>query len=221
MDHPVFDHEGPFTERDFLALAPGSGQVDLMEGTLVVGPGPGPEHDKAVAAVRAALDAALPAGLRVLSRVPLRMGTDCVLVPDLVVARAAPQEQAGDAAPAADAAEDVAADPGPDEVVAAPAEEAQDSTDQSAPEVLDCADALIVVDVVGRSHGVAQRWFKPQLYARGAIPYAVLVDSDEPFGVANMIIGGRYHEFARAGAGERLVLDEPFAIEVDLAAVTS
>lgn len=191
MGTTVLDHDGPFTERDFLDLASRSGHVELVEGSLLVGPAPGPAHVAAVAAVRQAVTTSLPEGLRVVGQVPLRLGPDCVLVPDLVVARAEQaQDREGDAANGGDPAE-----------------------------VLDCADVLIVVDVVDRTHGIAQRSFVPQLYARSGIPYAVLVDVDGPVGVASMLIGGRYHEFSRAGAGERLQLEEPYRVEIDLAAL--
>jgi hypothetical protein len=204
----VLDHDGPFTERDFLELTPRHDHVELVEGTLLVGPTAGPEHGAAVAAVRAALEKALPEGLRVVGAVPLRLGHDCVLVPDLMVARAleampesAAEEPGEDADPSGESAEDttVTADPAPD--------------------LLDCADVLMVVDVVDRTHGIAQRSFKPQLYARSRIPYAVLVDSAARVGSASMLIGGRHHEFAQAGAGERLLLEEPFRIEIDLDAL--
>jgi hypothetical protein len=155
----VLDHDGPFTERDFLELTPRHGHVELVEGTLLVGPMAGPEHVAAVAAVRAALEKALPDGLRVVGDVP--------------------------------------------------------------PDLLDCADVLMVVDVVDRTHGITQRSFKPQLYARSRIPYAVLVDSAARVGSASMLIGGRHHEFAQAGAGERLLLEEPFRVEIDLAALAA
>jgi hypothetical protein len=185
----VLDHDGPFTERDFLELAPESGHVELVEGTLLVGPTPGAEHAAAVAAVRAALESALPEGLRVAAAVPLKLGHDCVLVPDLVVARAA---EPADGAPE-------------------PAPETR--------EVLGDGDVLIVVDVVDRTHGIVHRSFKPQLYARSRIPYAVLVDAAAPAGSASMLIGGRYHEFAQAGPGEKLLFEEPFRVEIDLAAL--
>ena len=102
----------------------------------------------------------------------------------------------------------------PDLVVAAPAAEGSG-------EVRDSSVALVVIDVVGRANGVADRWFKPQLYAGCRIPYALLVDHDEPFAVGSMLIGGRFHEYAEAGPGGVLRLDEPFALELDLAALAA
>jgi hypothetical protein len=85
--------------------------------------------------------------------------------------------------------------------------------------VLEGGDVLIVVDVVDRTHGIVHRSFKPQLYARSGIPYAVLVDAAAPAGTASMLIGGRYHEFAQAGPGEKLLFEEPFRVEIDVAAL--
>lgn len=103
----------------------------------------------------------------------------------------------------------------PDLVVAAPV------ADDESGEVRDSSVALVVVDVVGCGNGVADRWFKPQLYAGCRIPYALLVDHDESFAVGSMLIGGRYHEYAEAGPGGVLRLDEPFALELDLATLVA
>ncbi|OLT13270.1 hypothetical protein BJF78_22285 [Pseudonocardia sp. CNS-139] len=130
--------------------------------------------------VRATVAAALPEGLHVVGPVPLRLGTDCVLVPDLVVTSTPPS-------------------------VGAP---------------MDAAAALMVVEVIGSDHGAVDRTFKPQLYARSRIPYSLLVDHDAPFAVADMIIGGRYHEYAHARRGQSLRIEEPFALELDLDAAT-
>lgn len=97
----------------------------------------------------------------------------------------------------------------PDLVVAAQVEGA-------VADVRDSSVALLVVDVVGRGNGVADRWFKPQLYAGSRIPYALLVDHDAPYAVGNMLIGGRYHEYAFAEDGGTLRLEEPFALDLPL-----
>ena len=177
-------HPGAWTEEAYLAL-PAADRVDrrveLLDGSLLVAPGTGPRHAAAVAAVRAAVEAALPPGLEVTGPVALRLAPGRILVPDLVVAAPVAGDESG--------------------------------------EVRDSSVALLVVDVVGRGNGVADRWFKPQLYAGCRIPYALLVDHDEPFAVGSMLIGGRFHEYAEAGPGGVLRLDEPFALELDLAAL--
>jgi len=184
----LFDHEGPWTEDAYLTLVH-DGRVEVVDGTLLVGPGAGPQRLRVVERVRAAVAAALPAGLRVRGPVPLRLGTDCVLVPDLVV-------------------------------TAAPAEGSEEPPDEDdTATVLDAAAALMVIEVVGCDHGATDRTFKPQLYARSRIPYSLLIDHDGPFAVAEMIIGGRYHEYAHGG--ERLQIEEPFALDLDLAAIAA
>jgi Putative restriction endonuclease len=202
VDHlvNVFDHEGPWTEAAYLALQH-DGRVEVVDGTLLIGPGAGPRRVHAIERVRAAMTAALPDGLRVRGPVPIRLGPDCVLVPDLVVI----------AAPVAEAADEEESD--------SDAEDAADEPDEEA--VLDAAEALMVVEVIGSDHGAVDRRFKSQLYARSRIPYALLIDHDGPFAVAEMIIGGRYHEYAYAGGDERLLIEEPFRLELDLSAIAA
>jgi hypothetical protein len=202
VDHlvNVFDHEGPWTEAAYLALQH-DGRVEVVDGTLLIGPGAGPRRVHAIEGVRAAMTAALPDGLRVRGPLPIRLGPDCVLVPDLVVV----------AAPVAPAADEEETDgDGGDE---------GDEADEEA--VLDAAEALMVVEVIGSDHGAVDRRFKSQLYARSRIPYALLIDHDGPFAVAEMIIGGRYHEYAHAGGDERLLIEEPFRLEIDLSAIAA
>lgn len=194
MDHPVFDHEGPWTEDAFLEL-PQDGHVEVVDGTLLIGPIATDQRAEVVSRIRAAVESALPDGLQVRGPVPLRLGPDCVLVPDLVVTAAKADESDDESDADGDGRVDVDG------------------------EVLDAAAALMVIEVVGRDHGIADRSFKPQLYARSRIPYSLLIDHDGPAAVAEMIISGRYHEYARAGAGEQLLIEEPFVLELDLAAL--
>ncbi|MCX6465118.1 MAG: Uma2 family endonuclease [Pseudonocardiales bacterium] len=181
--HPLLDHAGAWTEEAYLAL-PGDRRVELVDGSLLVAPSTDEAHDRAVAAVRAAVAAALPEGLEVTGPVALRLSPGRILVPDLVVAarRGAAEEPGG---------------------------------------VRDSGVALVVIDVVGSGNGVADRWFKPQLYAGSRIPYALLIDRDEPFAIGSMLIGGRYHEYAHAGAHGVLRLEEPFALELDLSSLAA
>ena len=186
VDHPVFDHEGPWTEDVFLDL-PHDGHVEVVDGTLLIGPVATEQRAEVVSRVREAVESALPDGLQVRGPVPLRLGPDCVLVPDLVVTAATEGDGEDD--------------------------------DEGFGYVIEAAAALMVIEVVGRDHGIADRSFKPQIYARSRIPYSLLIDHDGPTAVAEMIIGGRYHEYARAGAGEQLRIEEPFVLDLDLVAV--
>jgi hypothetical protein len=233
----VFDHEGPWTEAAYLALKH-DGRVEVVDGTLLIGPNARPRRTRTIERVQEAVAAALPAGLVVRGPVPLRLGPDCVLVPDLIITAASPSaapEDGGDE-PADEAGENAAAEAGD-------AEPAADDTDTTVLEttalentalentaletavldaaVLDAAAALMVIEVVGSDHGAADRSFKLQLYARSRIPYSLLLDHDGPFAVADMIIGGRYHEYARAGGEEKLLIEEPFRLELDLVEITA
>jgi hypothetical protein len=219
-ENPVFDHEGPWTEAAYLALQH-DGRVEVVDGTLLVGPGAGPQRLEVIERVRAALAAALPAGLRVQGPVPLRLGPDCVLMPDLIVTAASAAEPSA----VGDAGDDSAEGAG-DEAGETDAEAAEKATEKPAEkagddEILDAGAALMVIEVVGYDHGAVDRSFKPQLYARSRIPYSLLIDHDDPFAVADMIIGGRYHEYARAGGDEKMLIEEPFRFELDLTEATA
>lgn len=243
-NQPVFDHEGPWTEAAYLALKH-DGRVEVVDGTLLIGPNARPRRTRAIERVRAAVAAALPDGLAVRGPLPLRLGPDCVLVPDLIVTAASPsagsdggeeadgrgEEPAGEAEEGADD-ESGGAEPAVDDAettvlataaldAALDATVALDTTAILDAAVLDAAAALMVIEVVGGDHGAADRSFKLQLYARSRIPYSLLIDHDGPFAVADMIIGGRYHEYARAGGEEGLLLEEPFRLELDLAEIVA
>ena len=187
MDQPVFDHEGPWTEDAYLALTGNDGRVEVVDGTLLVGPDTSGQRAVVASRLGELLLAALPEGLRLLRSVPLRLSRDCVLIPEFAVTNKAVLPEPGDG-PAA---------------------------------VLDASDVLMVIEVVGQVHGAADRLLKPQLYARSRIPYSLLIDHDAPFASAEMIISGRYYEYASAGDGTQLRLEEPFPLQLDLAAVTA
>jgi hypothetical protein len=215
VDHPVFDHEGPWTEDAFRRL-PRTDRVEVVDGTLLVGPGTSAEKAAAVEVVRAAVGAALPEGLVVRGPVSLRLSQDCILVPDLIVTTAAVAEP--EPAESAESAESVEAEDAAESADSA-AEPATEDADDAADEVLDSSAALMVIEVVGREHGAVDRTFKPQLYAGCRIPYLMLIDHHGPFAIADMIISGRYHEYARAAGDEPLRLEEPFQLDLDLRTV--
>jgi hypothetical protein len=214
----LFDHEGPWTEAAYLALKH-DGRVEVVDGTLIIGPGPHPRRIRAIEHLREAVASVLPDGLVVRGPVPLRLGPDCLLVPDLIVTSApdaADAEGSGAEQAGAEAADEAGA--------AEPAEDADTAVLETTvleAAVLDAAAALMVIEVVGCDHGATDRSFKLQLYSRSRIPYSVLVDHDGPFAVADMIIGGRYHEYARAGGDESLLIEEPFRLELDLTKIAA
>jgi Putative restriction endonuclease len=193
-------HHGAWTEADYRGLGGGvigkgplgDGRVELIDGALVIGPAPTADDERAIAAARAALVESLPEGLCVVGPVGLRMGPDCLLVPDLVVMRepAEPESETP---------------PDPEAVVNTPPEA-----------VIDAGEVLMVAEIVGPDDGAVDRVFKPLVYARARLPYLLLVDRHAPFASASMVINGRYHEYARAVGPDELELEEPYRLRLPL-----
>jgi Uma2 family endonuclease len=80
------DHEGPWTEADYLALGETHHRIELLDGSLLVTPSPNDHHNEIMANVR---DALRPAARAAHLRAPLvpnvRLGNDRILIPDLAV----------------------------------------------------------------------------------------------------------------------------------------
>lgn len=87
MSHPVFAHTGPWTEAAYLALPEdaAAARMELLDGSLLIGPAPDDTHHAMVDRMRVAVEAALPEGLRVTGPVALRVAAGRILRPDLVV----------------------------------------------------------------------------------------------------------------------------------------
>jgi Uma2 family endonuclease len=79
----------PFTVSDLDRMPDDGHRYELLDGTLVVSPAPGPPHQRVAAVLVVLLELACPEELVVFPNVGVRIGPRSVLEPDVVVARAA------------------------------------------------------------------------------------------------------------------------------------
>lgn len=87
MSSAVLEHPEPWSEDEYFALGRTSGRVELVDGSLWIGPAPGKRHQHIVLLLAMAFSgAAERAGLLVLPNVNVRLAGGRILQPDVVVA---------------------------------------------------------------------------------------------------------------------------------------
>jgi Uma2 family endonuclease len=79
----------PFTVSDLDRMPDDGHRYELLDGTLIVSPAPGPPHQRVALMLCHVLELACPADLIVFPNVGVRIGPRSALEPDVVVARAA------------------------------------------------------------------------------------------------------------------------------------
>ena len=79
----------PFTVSDLDRMPDDGHRYELLDGTLIVSPAPGPPHQRAAVMLCYILELACPEDLIIFPNVGLRIGPRSALEPDAVVARAA------------------------------------------------------------------------------------------------------------------------------------
>lgn len=89
--------------------------------------------------------------------------------------------------------------------------------------VAEPAEVTLVVEITSPGNAVVDRALKPTLYAQAGIPNYLLIElgAEPPTAAVFGLRRGSYVQTRQAGPGELLRLDEPFGIDVDLAAVVT
>jgi Uma2 family endonuclease len=89
--------------------------------------------------------------------------------------------------------------------------------------VCEAADVVLVVEITSPGNAAVDRAIKPQLYAHAGVQHYLRIELDEvgPRALVYQLNRGHYVETTRADPGQPLVLAEPLAVTLDLAALAA
>jgi Uma2 family endonuclease len=89
--------------------------------------------------------------------------------------------------------------------------------------VCDATDVVLVVEITSPGNAAVDRAVKPQLYAQAGVPHYLRIELGEegPRALVYQLSRQRYAPVAGVGLGQPLVLIEPIAVTLDLAALAA
>ncbi len=98
MTEAKLDRPDPWTETEYLALGETKSRIELVNGGLLVSPAPDRAHqDINFQLMRLLYDPAMSAGLRAFHESNIRLASNQILIPDLIVGRMSRQGSVCDA----------------------------------------------------------------------------------------------------------------------------
>jgi Uma2 family endonuclease len=89
--------------------------------------------------------------------------------------------------------------------------------------VCDATDVVLVVEITSPGNAAVDRAVKPQLYAQAGVPHYLRIELGEegPRALVYQLSRQRYAQVADVGPGQPLVVTEPIAVTLDLAALAA
>ncbi|MGH3767490.1 MAG: Uma2 family endonuclease [Pseudonocardiaceae bacterium] len=89
--------------------------------------------------------------------------------------------------------------------------------------VCEAADVVLVVEITSPGNAAVDRAVKPQLYAQAGVPHYLRIELAEadPRALAYQLRQDHYVEIACVDPGHPLILTEPIAVTLDLAALAA
>jgi Uma2 family endonuclease len=184
MTAAVLHHVGSWTEDDYFGLGETPDRIELFDGTLLVSPAPTRPHQRLSRRLANIFEpSAEAAGLLVFEAINIRLKTDRITIPDVVVVADTDNEGG----------------------------------------VTDAAAVQLICEITSPSNAGVDRVLKMQLYAAAGIPWYLLAEQDSLEGLTLRLFrldDGHYAEDAVAKPGDILQITEPFAVNLDPAALS-